>query len=62
MFLLVPQARADVVTEWNAKAEAIGIEKQILPAFNARQMAMLQVAVFEAVNAIERRYAPYQRS
>jgi hypothetical protein len=60
VFLLVPQARADVVTEWNAKAEAIGIEKQILPAFNARQMAMLQVAVFEAVNAIERRYAPYQ--
>ena len=59
-FLLVTQARADVVTEWNAKAEAIGIEKQILPAFNARQMAMLQVAVFEAVNAIERRYAPYK--
>ena len=49
-----------MVTEWNAKAEAIGIEKQILPAFNARQMAMLQVAVFEAVNAIERRYAPYK--
>ena len=59
-FLLVTQARADVVTEWNARAEAIGIEKQILPAFNARQMAMLQVAVFEAVNAIERRYAPYK--
>jgi len=59
-FLLVPQARADVVTEWNARAEAIGIEKQILPAFNARQMAMLQVAVFDAVNAIERRYAPYK--
>ena len=60
VFLLVTQARADVVTEWNAKAEAIGIEKQILPAFNARQMAILQVAVFEAVNAIERRYAPYK--
>jgi hypothetical protein len=58
--LIATPARADVVTEWNARAEAIAIEKQTLAAFNARQMAVLQVAVFEAVNAIERRYAPYK--
>jgi hypothetical protein len=58
--LIATQARADVVTEWNATAETIATEKQIIPAFNARQMAILQVAVFEAVNAIERRYAPYK--
>ena len=58
--LIAAHARADVVTEWNARAETIAVEKQILAAFNARQMAILQVAVFEAVNAIERRYAPYK--
>jgi PAP2 superfamily len=55
-------ARADTVTDWNAKAETIAVEKQITPAFNGRQMAMLHIAMFEAVNAIERRYAPYKLS
>ncbi|HKA72078.1 MAG TPA: vanadium-dependent haloperoxidase [Xanthobacteraceae bacterium] len=58
--LPTPPVRADVVTDWNARAETIAIEKQTTPAYNARQMAILQVAVFEAVNAIERRYAPYR--
>jgi hypothetical protein len=54
-------ARADVVTDWNAKAEAIHIAKQRLsPAAAAREMAILHVSMFEAVNAIERRYAPYK--
>ena len=57
--LLITSVRADVVTEWNARAETIAIDKQVAPAFNARQMAILHVAMFEAVNAIERRYAPY---
>jgi hypothetical protein len=59
IFIATP-TRADVVTEWNARAEAIAVEKQTPAAFNARQMAILQVAVFEAVNAIERRHAPYK--
>jgi hypothetical protein len=58
--LLAPPARADVVTDWNARAEAIAIEKELPAAFNARLMTMVQVAVFEAVNAIEKRYAPYK--
>jgi PAP2 superfamily len=53
-------AKADVVMDWNAKADAIAIEKQIANAPNARGQAMLHVAMFEAVNAIDRRYAPYR--
>ena len=36
------------------------IEKQLPNAANARGQAMLHVAMFEAVNAIDRRYAPYK--
>jgi hypothetical protein len=46
--------------DWNAKADAIGIEKQLPNVPNARGQAMLHVAMFEAVNAIDRRYAPYK--
>jgi hypothetical protein len=53
-------AQADIVTDWNAKAEAIAIEKRMLPPPNARAMAIMHIAMFEAVNAIERRYSPYR--
>ena len=56
----VVAARADVVADWNAKAEAIAVEKRMLPPPNARGLAILHVAMFEAVNAVERRYAPYR--
>jgi hypothetical protein len=46
--------------DWNAKADAIAAEKQVLPAQQSRAMSMLHIAMFEAVNAIERRYAPYK--
>ena len=53
-------ARGDVIMDWNAKADAIAVEKQLLNASNARGQAMLHIAMFEAVNAIDRRYAPYK--
>lgn len=53
-------ATADVISDWNAKAEAIAIEKRILPPPNARGLAIMHVAMFEAVNAVERRYSPYR--
>jgi hypothetical protein len=53
-------ARADVIMDWNAKADAIAAEKQVLPAPQSRAMSMLHIAMFEAVNAIERRYTPYK--
>lgn len=56
----VGTARADVITDWNAKADAIATEKKVLPGPQARTMSMLHVAMFEAVNAIERRYTPYK--
>jgi hypothetical protein len=57
--LLAAPARGDVIMDWNAKADAIGIERQLANTNNARAQAMLHVAMFEAVNAIDRRYAPY---
>ncbi len=53
-------ARGDVIMDWNAKADALAAEKQLLNAPNARGQAMLHIAMFEAVNAIDRRYAPYK--
>ena len=53
-------ARADLISDWNLKAEAIAIEKRLLPPPNARGMALLHVAMFEAVNAVDRNYAPYK--
>ena len=46
--------------DWNAKADAIAAEKQVLPAQQSRAMSMLHIAMFEAVNAIELRYTPYK--
>jgi hypothetical protein len=63
LLLLVPTvARGDVVIDWNAKAEAIGLEKRPRPPDSARGLAMMHVAMFEAVNAITRRYSPYRLS
>ena len=45
-------AKADVVMDWNAKADAIGAEKQLMNSANSRAQAMLHVAMFEAINAI----------
>lgn len=55
-----PLARADVIMDWNAKADAIAAEKQIPPAPHSRALSMMHVAMYEAVNAIDRRYAPYK--
>ena len=56
--VFVRAARADVIMDWNAKGDAIAAEKQVL--LQTRVMSMLHIAMFEAVNAIERKYAPYK--
>lgn len=53
-------AHADLVSDWGARAVAIGTEKQLANAPLTRGLAMMHVAMFEAVNAIERRYRPYK--
>jgi hypothetical protein len=46
--------------DWNAKADAIATQKSLPPIPHGRALAMLHIAMFEAVNAVERRYAPYK--
>jgi hypothetical protein len=58
--LLTAPARGDVVMDWNVKADAIAAEKRTATPTHGRGLAILHIAMFEAVNAIERRYAPYR--
>ena len=58
--LLATPAHSDVIMDWNAKADAIAAEKRTATPTHGRGLAMLHIAMFEAVNAIERRYAPYK--
>src|SRR5471030_852956 len=50
-------ARADVVLDWNAIA--VSTVSGQSPFAQSRFMAIVQLAVFEAVNAITRDYKPY---
>lgn len=50
-------APADVIMDWNAKADAIATQKQVLPVPHGRALAMLHIAMFEAVNTGARRLA-----
>ena len=52
-------ARADVVLDWNAIAVSTFIGQGQSPFSQARFMAITQLAVFEAVNAITGDYEPY---
>lgn len=51
-------ARADVVTDWNSTAGDIAVAAKLSPPPTYRVMAVVQTAVYEAVNAITRRYPP----
>jgi hypothetical protein len=57
---LAAPAGADAISDWNARADAIAAERRVTALPHAHNMALLQVAVFEAVNAVERRYVPYK--
>ena len=51
--------RADVVTEWNANADA-AIQAAAQPApVQGRLMAIVHTAIYDAVNGIEHKYTPY---
>src|SRR5262249_39672194 len=51
-------ANADVVCDWNATAADIVVASKPPAAISYRTMAIVQSAVYEAVNAITRRYPP----
>jgi hypothetical protein len=62
---LVSAAMADVVTDWNEKAlDAGNAARQTptgqTPAQQARNIAMVHLAMFDALNSIEPRYTPYR--
>ena len=52
-------ARADVVLDWNAIAVNTAIANKQSPFAQARYAAIVQLAVFEAVNSITHEYQPY---
>jgi hypothetical protein len=52
-------ARADVITDWCEKAVPVAAAHGAAPA-GLRTMAMVHLAMFEAVNAIDPRYASYK--
>src|SRR5262245_33351972 len=52
-------ARGDAVTDWNAIMQATVSAPPTNPFFQARWGAIVQLAVFEAVNAIAGDYEPY---
>ena len=52
-------ARADVVLDWNAIAVDTAIQNGTNPFTQARDAAIVQLAVFEAVNSITGDYQPY---
>jgi hypothetical protein len=52
-------ARADVVLDWNAIAVNTAVANKQTPWAQARYAAIVQLAVFEAVNSITREYEPH---
>jgi hypothetical protein len=60
LLMLAVAARADVIMDWNTRAEAVVSDKRLPPPVQARAMALMHVSMFQAINAIERRYRPYR--
>src|SRR5262245_32833094 len=56
---LTGPACADVITDWNEKAVAFVTARSMLPPQAERAMAAVHLAMFDAVNSIDRRYLPY---
>src|SRR5213593_1582694 len=55
----IPVARADMVTDWSANLDKTIIAvAQPVPA-QARSIAIVHAAIYDAVNGIARKYAPY---
>jgi len=59
-FLVSPltTASANVVTDWDEKAVAL-IQPRMVPPVAYRAMAIVHIAMFDAVNSIEPHYRPY---
>jgi hypothetical protein len=58
--LLPVFAAADAVTEWNERTVAASAQAKELPAAASRTVAIVHTAMFDAINSVEGRYAPYK--
>ena len=59
--ILVPSISiADVVIEWNQKANACVLEAKMYPFVGTRVMAIVHSSMFDAINSIEGQYTPYK--
>ncbi|PYI88531.1 MAG: chemotaxis protein CheB, partial [Verrucomicrobia bacterium] len=54
-----PSSRADVVTDWNHIMLAALVTANLSPIVADRAAAIVQTSVYDAVNGIQPRYAPY---
>ena len=52
-------AAADVVSDWNEKVVSYTVARGWTPPASERLLAMTHLAMFDAVNAVERGYRPY---
>ena len=60
LFGLTSVTCADVITDWNERAVTAGYTARVTPGVSARNIAMVHLAMFEALNSIEPRYTPYR--
>src|SRR5271157_303701 len=58
--LLQPLLAADLVIEWNQRANASVLEAKTYPFAGTRVMAIVHTAMFDAINSIEGQYTPYK--
>jgi hypothetical protein len=58
LIVAAPSAFANVITDWNENAVTF-VTSRMVPAAGQRVVAMVQIAMFDAINSIERRYRPY---
>ena len=56
---IVP-ASADALSDWTARANAVATEQREPPRSRARTLAIVNVAMFEAINAVERGDTPHK--
>ncbi len=56
VLMQVPVVKADAVTDWNKRAGDIVVDASIGPLLAERALAIVQAAVYEAVNAITQHY------
>ena len=60
LFALVAPASADAISDWVARADAVGRERGESARSRARTLAIINVAMFEATNTVEPGDTPHR--